>query len=97
MADDTTTVNDEGDVAEGEMAEGTDSRVTEWFGQSVASDTELAEQLSRDHDPDTAEKLFEEQARGADVEERRRGDSIDPELGERAYHEDDPGHAADVD
>ncbi|CAN5596346.1 hypothetical protein BH24ACT5_BH24ACT5_28240 [soil metagenome] len=51
MADDT---NDAGDASEG-----TDSRVTEWFGQSVASDTELAEQLSRDHDPETAEKLFE--------------------------------------
>lgn len=92
MADNT---NDES--GEGAVPEGTDSGVTEWFGQSVASDTDLAEELSRDHDPDTAEKLFDEQSRGADVEQRRRGDSIDPELGERAYREDDPGHAADPD
>jgi hypothetical protein len=74
-----------------------DSTTIEWFGQSVESDTELAERLSEEHDPDEAEELFDEQARGADVERRRRGDHIDPDLGEAAYHEERPGHAADPD
>jgi hypothetical protein len=73
-----------------------DSTTTEWFGQSVDSDTELAERLSREHDPDDAEELFDEQAR-ADVEQKRRGDHIDPDLGEAAYREERPGHAAEPD
>jgi hypothetical protein len=78
-------------------AEAADTPATEWFGQSVDSDAELADRLTREHGADEAERIFDEEARGADVERRRRGDDIDPELGEAAYREEQPGHAADPD
>ena len=75
--------------------DGTDTPVKEWFGQSVESDTELADELVEEHGEAEAEKMFDEQATGEDVEEARRGDSIDPELGESSYQDDTPDHVAD--
>ena len=75
---------------------GDDSTTTEWFGQNVASDAELAEQLVAEHGAEEAEERFDEQATGEDIENKRRGDSIDPELGEAAYRVATPERAADV-
>ncbi|WP_420451349.1 hypothetical protein [Ilumatobacter sp.] len=76
--------------------QGEDSTTTEWFGQSVESDTELAEEVAEKHDdPAEAEAEYDRRSKGEDVEASRRGDSIDPELGEGAYHDDAPKHAAD--
>lgn len=80
-----------------EQPEGTDSPTTEWFGQNVDSDAELADELVETHGEDEAERIFDEKAEGAEVEAARRGDSIDPELGEAAYQDDHPEHAADSD
>ena len=66
---------------------GTDSRVEDWFGQSVERDAELADELSEQLPPEEAEKAFEERAGGEDEQEARRGDEIDPEQGESAYQE----------
>ena len=67
---------------------GTDSRVEDWFGQSVERDAELADELSEQLPPEEAEKAFEERAGGEDEQEARRGDEIDPEQGESAYQDD---------
>ena len=67
---------------------GTDSRVEDWFGQSVERDAELADELSEQLPPEEAEKAFEERAAGEDEQEARRGDEIDPEQGESAYQDD---------
>jgi hypothetical protein len=67
---------------------GTDSRVEDWFGQSVERDAELADELSEQLPPEEAEKAFEERASGEEEQESRRGDEIDPEQGESAYQED---------
>jgi len=66
---------------------GTDSRVEDWFGQSVERDAELADELSEQLPPEEAEKAFEERAGGEDEQEARRGDEIDPEQGESAYQD----------
>jgi|SRR6056297_964429 len=79
-----------------ERPDGTDTPATEWFGQNVDSDAETADRLSEEHDTDEAERRFEEEAHGADVEERRRGDEVDPDLGQRAYREERPQRAADA-
>lgn len=77
--------------------DGSDTPVKEWFGQSVDSDKELAEELVDEHGEDKAEELFDEQAQGAEVDAARRGDHIDPDLGEADYRDDRPDHAADTD
>lgn len=81
--------------APNDSQDGTDTPTTEWFGQSVDSDTELAENLVDEHGEQKAEHMFNELAKGEEVEQSRRGDSIDPELGEDAYQKSDPGHAAE--
>ena len=68
---------------------GTDSKVEDWFGQSVDRDAELADELSAELPPAEAERQFEEQATGEDEQEARHGDRIDPEQGESAYRDDD--------
>jgi hypothetical protein len=75
-------------VAAGTPEPGTDSRVEDWFGQSASEDAELADALVDDVGMDEAERRFEEQATGAQTQENRRGDRIDPEQGESAYHDD---------
>jgi hypothetical protein len=67
---------------------GKDSRTTDWFGQNVDRDTELAEELAAEHDEEEAERRFEELAEGRDREEARRGEHIDPEQGEDAYRDE---------
>jgi hypothetical protein len=69
---------------------GQDSRTTDWFGQNVDRDTELADELVEAHGAEEAERRFEHQAEGQDREEARRGEQIDPEQGEDAYRDDDP-------
>jgi hypothetical protein len=68
-----------------EREPGTDSRVEDWFGQSVERDAELADELSEGLDDDAAEKAFDEQSTGAAEQERRHGDDIDPDQGRSAY------------
>jgi hypothetical protein len=67
---------------------GTDSKVEDWFGQSVAKDAELADELSDELPPDEAQRAFEQQAAGREEQEARRGEEIDPEQGESAYRDD---------
>ena len=67
---------------------GTDSRVEDWFGQSVQRDAELADRLAADPDTDDPQTSFEEQATGRDEQEARHGDHIDPDQGQRAYRDD---------
>jgi hypothetical protein len=67
---------------------GQDSRTTDWFGQNVDRDTELAEELVAEHDEEEAERRFEWLAEGRDREEARRGEHIDPEQGEDAYRDE---------
>ena len=86
---------DSSDTADSQ--DGTDTPTTEWFGQNVDSDTELAEQLVDECGEGKAEEIFDQTAKGEDVENARRGDSIDPDLGEAAYKESHPDHAADPD
>ena len=64
---------------------GTDSRVEDWFGQSVDRDAELADELAERLPADEAEAAFEEQSVGRDEQQARHGDEIDPEQGESAY------------
>jgi len=80
-----------------ERADGTDTPATEWFGQNVDSDAETADRLTDEHGTEEAERRFEEEAHGSDVEERRRGDEVDPDLGRPAYREERPQRAADAD
>ena len=67
---------------------GTDSKVEDWFGQSVDRDAELADELSDALPPEEAEREFAARATGEDEQEARHGDSIDPEQGESAYRSD---------
>lgn len=67
--------------------EGEDSRVEDWFGQSVDRDTEVAEQLTAEVGEERAEELFETKATGRDEQEARHGDEIDPDQGREAYTE----------
>jgi hypothetical protein len=67
---------------------GTDSRVTDWYGQSVARDAELAERLQAASDDEReAERRFEEEATGREEQAARHGDRIDPDGGQAAYRE----------
>ena len=68
-----------------EQTEGEDSRVEDWFGQSVERDTEVAERLTDEVGAERAEVLFEEQATGRDEQEARHGEHIDPDQGQSAY------------
>ena len=67
---------------------GRDSRTTDWFGQNVERDAQLAEELVEEHGTDEAERRFEEQAEGREREAARRGEHVDPEQGEDAYRDD---------
>jgi hypothetical protein len=69
---------------------GTDSRVEDWFGQSVERDADLADRLSSELGEADAERQFEAQSRGRDEQDARRGDYIDPDQGRSAYQEDAP-------
>lgn len=67
---------------------GTDSRVTDWYGQSVARDAELAERIGQSSDDEReAERAFNEQATGREEQAARHGEHIDPEAGEQAYRD----------
>ena len=67
---------------------GTDSKVEDWFGQSVERDAELADELSEELPPDAAARRFEEESTGHAEQDARRGEHIDPEQGESAYREE---------
>ena len=67
---------------------GTDSRVEDWFGQSVERDAELADRLTDELDEVDAEKAFDEQATGEAEQAARHGDDIDPDQGRSAYRPD---------
>ncbi|MET0145854.1 MAG: hypothetical protein ABW328_13880 [Ilumatobacteraceae bacterium] len=69
-------------------APGTDSRVEDWFGQSVERDAALADHLV-DELGDDAEEAFDEQATGRAEQESRHGDQIDPDQGQSAYQRPD--------
>ncbi len=68
-----------------EQPEGEDSRVEDWFGQSVERDTEVADRLTEEVGAERAEVLFEEEATGREEQEARHGDHIDPDQGQSAY------------
>jgi hypothetical protein len=70
---------------------GTDSRVEDWFGQSVERDAELADELTEKEglDEDEAQRRFEEQATGKAEQAARHGDRIDPDQGRSAYADTD--------
>jgi hypothetical protein len=70
---------------------GQDSRVEDWFGQSVERDAELADELTEQEglDESEAQRRFDEQATGASEQAARHGDRIDPDQGRSAYTDDD--------
>jgi hypothetical protein len=79
-----------GDASGGDPAQpepGTDSRVEDWFGQSVARDAELADELTERLGEERAAEVFEEQASGREEQEARHGDHIDPDGGRSAYRQ----------
>ena len=65
---------------------GQDSSVDDWYGQSVQRDSELADELSADLDPEDAEATFDEQSEGKKEQDRRHGSEIDPDQGVDASH-----------
>jgi hypothetical protein len=67
---------------------GQDSRTTDWFGQNVDRDAELADELVERHGEQEAERRYEQLAEGEEREEARRGEHIDPEQGEAAYRDE---------
>jgi hypothetical protein len=67
---------------------GTDSRVEDWFGQSVQRDAELADQLSSELDDADAEIEFDEQSSGRAEQDARHGDHLDPDQGRPAYRDE---------
>ena len=71
-----------------EQPAGTDSRVEDWFGQSVERDAELADELSKELPEDEAQRQFEAQATGKAEQDARHGDHIDPDQGRSAYASD---------
>ena len=77
---------DHDDRTDGDL-EGRDSRVEDWFGQSVERDAELADRLTDEVGPERAEELFEQVSDGREEQAARHGDRIDPEQGERAYRD----------
>ena len=65
---------------------GTDSKVDDWFGQSVAKDAELADESSDELRP--TRPNAPSRSRPPDAEQQaRRGEQIDPEQGESAYRD----------
>jgi hypothetical protein len=72
---------------------GADSRVEDWFGQSVERDAELVDELTEKEDLDDAEaeRRYEEQATGRSEQAARHGDRIDPDQGRSAYTDDSAG------
>ena len=67
---------------------GEDSRVEDWFGQSVERDAELADELSdQGLAPDEAAAEFERRSTGRDEQATRHGEAIDPDQGRSAYTE----------
>jgi hypothetical protein len=77
-----------GDVSDARRTPaGQDSRTTDWFGQNVDRDTELADELVEEHGAKEAERRFEQLAEGREREAGRRGEQIDPEQGEDAYRD----------
>jgi hypothetical protein len=72
------------------MRPGEDSRVTDWFGQNVDRDAELADELVDEHGEADAAEHYAELADGEAREEARRGDQIDPQQGEEAYRGNEP-------
>lgn len=90
-------MNDEQTADPSDSQDGTDTPVKEWFGQSVDSDAELADELVEEYGEAEAEKRFADASKGEDVEKSRRGDSIDPDLGTSSYGDASPDHAADAD
>jgi hypothetical protein len=67
---------------------GTDSRVEDWLGQSVARDAELADRLTSELGEEAAEAEFDRRSTGRDEQEARHGDHIDPDQGRPAYRDD---------
>ena len=65
-----------------------DSKVADWFGQSVERDKELAEQLSEQLPPGEAERVFEQKATGEAEQQARRGPRSDPGQGQFADRDD---------
>lgn len=80
-------MTDEPQPSPQQPAPGTDSRVDDWHGQSARRDAELADDLVERHGEDEAEAAFEERSDEARLQERRRGDVIDPDQGQSAYRE----------
>lgn len=68
---------------------GTDSRVEDWFGQSVERDAELADRLTDQLGVDDAAAAFEAQSGGEAEQAARHGDEIDPDQGRSAYGDED--------
>lgn len=69
---------------------GTDSRVEDWFGQSVEKDTELADEIAeKQGEGAEAEAAFDAAARGRKEQQRRHGDHIDADQGRSAYQQDE--------
>jgi hypothetical protein len=66
---------------------GTDSRVEDWFGQSVERDAELADRLVDELGDQEAEAVFDELATGEAQQDARHGDEIDPDQGRSAYQD----------
>lgn len=64
---------------------GKDSRVEDWFGQSVERDARAADELSAELGEDAAEEAFDDVATGEDEQAARHGDEIDPDQGRSAY------------
>lgn len=64
---------------------GQDSRVEDWFGQSVQRDADLASELTDELGADEGERAFDELATGRSEQAARHGDEIDPDQGRSAY------------
>lgn len=69
---------------------GQDSRVEDWYGQSVDRDRRVAEEIVDDESEIDEESTteFERRAQGQQEQRARHGDEIDPEQGESAYRKD---------
>jgi hypothetical protein len=70
---------------------GKDSRVEDWFGQSVERDAELVDELvegAESGDVDDVEAEFERRSHGREEQQARHGDQIDPDQGQSAYQRD---------
>ncbi len=78
---------------------GTDSRVEDWFGQSVERDAELADELTDREglDENEVERKFEEQATGESEQQSRHGDHVDPDQGRSAYTDEQADRTSPAD